>query len=131
MNLTTTRTWNLTLLVRECGVVTGTAEYTVTLYRVGADLAGIVNGEPDTATRVILLLEAAEHLEPVAEEQVEVIGNAVACELHKTLGRLKFKDHYATAAEALGRSVRSLARLTADEAATVRSYAYGQWGMVG
>lgn len=62
-------------------------------------------------------------------EQVRTIGKAAAYELHKELGRLRFRDHYGTAAAALERPVSSLAELTAEESNTVRSYARGQWGL--
>ena len=56
------------------------------------------------------------------------LGNPAA-KLHRELGRLGFRDHYAAASEALGFPVRSLAELTAEQGRTVRSYARGQWGM--
>ena len=56
-------------------------------------------------------------------EQVRTIGKAAAYELHKELGRLRYADHYATAAEVLERPVSSLAELTAEEAGAVRVYA--------
>lgn len=64
---------------------------------------------------------------PAASAQ---IGKAAARVLHVDLARLGFRNHYETAAEALGRAVSSLASLTPAESATVRSYARGQWGLV-
>ncbi|WP_051363331.1 hypothetical protein [Deinococcus murrayi] len=64
------------------------------------------------------------------ERFTPTIGKARACELHRELGRLGYRshEHYLLATEALERPVASLATLTAQEAATLRSYAYGQLG---
>ena len=57
------------------------------------------------------------------------IGKPAAHQLHIELGRLGYKGHYALASEVLGVEVTSLAALNAEDAATVRSYAYGQLGL--
>lgn len=64
-------------------------------------------------------------------ETLPPIGKPTACQLHRELGQLGYRDHYALAGEVLGRPVPSLAALTATEADQVRSYAYGQWGLTG
>ncbi|AZI44009.1 hypothetical protein EHF33_13870 [Deinococcus psychrotolerans] len=68
-----------------------------------------------------------------APEPVEVavpIGNAVACQLHRELGRLGYRAHDQTASEVLGRAVTSLAALSTAERDLVREYAYGQMGLM-
>lgn len=131
-----TRTWRVDVIYRECSVVTGNSTHTVTLSRaqVGGPLVATVDGEEADVARAVKLLGMAEGTPEVLAETLAPmpapgIGKPAACELHRELGRLKFRDHYATASEALGRAVESLAALTAREAHTVRSYAYGQWGM--
>jgi len=59
-------------------------------------------------------------------------GNAVACELHRELGRLGYREHYALAGDVLNWVVPNLATLSAAERDLVREYAYRQLGpMVG
>ncbi|MPY67818.1 hypothetical protein F8S09_14190 [Deinococcus sp. SDU3-2] len=74
-------------------------------------------------------VSAWEAMQQAARTLPPVIGKAAARELHRELGRLGFRNHYATAAEVLERPVPSLALLSAEDAHTVRSYARGQWGM--
>lgn len=64
-------------------------------------------------------------------DEVPFAGKRAAHQLHRLLGELGFKDHYGLATEALGRPVSSLAHLSAPELVLVRSYAHGQFGMVG
>ena len=54
-----------------------------------------------------------------------MIGKAVACELHRELGRLGDREHYTLAGDVLNRVVPSLATLSAAERDLVREYAYG------
>ncbi|SMB91178.1 hypothetical protein [Deinococcus hopiensis] len=58
-----------------------------------------------------------------------LIGNPTAHQGHRTLGRLGDRSHSALASEVLGRTVTGLAALAAEDAATVRSYAFGQLGL--
>lgn len=125
------RSWKATITYRECGVVTGSSTHTVTLSRelVGGPLSATVDSQAASVRRAVNLLEGAQ-VEVLAEVlSLPTIGNPAACELHRELGRLKYRDHYAAASEALGLTVRSLASLTAAQAQAVREYAYGQWGL--
>lgn len=84
------------------------------------------------AAEVLALMGSRAESLPSAEVPAPArvtIGKAAARVLHVDLARLGFRNHYATAAEALGRAVSSLASLTPAESATVRSYARGQWGL--
>lgn len=134
MNTTTraaTRTWNTSTDDRMDGAVVQIRTHTVTLTRTPAGIVALIDGQPADVRDADRILRGATTLTVQAEVLEAVIGKPAACELHKTLGRLSFRDHYLTASDALGRPVPSLAALTADEAATVRSYAYGQWGLTG
>jgi hypothetical protein len=83
----------------------------------------------------VALLEGATQIwleaEVLAGDAVtaQPAGKPAAHALHIELGRLGYRAHYALAAKVLERPVNSLAALTADELATVRSYAYGQLGL--
>lgn len=120
-----TRTWAVTLIFRECSVVTGSADYTVTLTRTAGRLVAEVNGQPETLYRAVQMLEAAEKTVVLSEvlEAPAAIGKARASRLHRLLGRLGLvsAQHYALAAAALGewRPLPSLAALTEREARTV------------
>lgn len=126
-----TRTWNTSTDDLMDGAVVQVRTHTVTLTRTPAGIVALIDGKPADVREADRILRGATTLTVQTEVLEAVIGNAVACELHKDLGRLRFRDHYATASDALGRRVTSLAALTADEARTVRSYAYGQWGLTG
>ncbi|CAM3887048.1 hypothetical protein [Deinococcus frigens] len=125
------RTWAAHVIYRECSVITGTADYTVTMTRTAEGFTAEVNGQPVGVLDAARILGSAERLTVTAEtlDTPPTIGNAAGCNLHRELGRLGFRDHYLTAGEALGRAVPSLAALTAQDAYTVRDYARGQWGM--
>lgn len=131
------RTWRTEHTAEMDRVVISVSTHTVTLRRafVGGPLSAEVDGQPADVARAVALLGDARRVEVLAEDPAPqpeaTIGNRAACELHRVLGRLRFRDHYSAATEALGREVRSLAALTVDEAATVRSWAYGQWGLTG
>lgn len=129
----TFRQWETVTLDRMDGAVVQVRRHTVALYRskLGNGLMGIVDGKAVSLRDAVSILEGADTVTKTAEvlEEVRPIGKASAYELHKELGRLKFSDHYATASEALGVPVSSLAQLTAEQAHTVRSYARGQWGL--
>lgn len=127
----TTRTWTTRTDDQMDGAVVQVRTHTITLTRTPTGITAEIDGQPADVLAADAILRGATSVTVTAEVLVPVIGNAVACELHKVLGRLRFRDHYGLAAEALGRTVRSLATLTADEARTVRSYAYGQWGLTG
>ena len=124
---------------RECGVVVDVRSHTVTLTRTAAGLAAEIDGQVamlDSAVRLLTQAQRVSLLEevltapaPVAGE-VAVIGKAVACELHRELGRLGYREHYALAGDVLNRVVLSLAAITAAERDLVREYAYGQLGLV-
>lgn len=119
-----TRTWAITLIFRECSVVTGSADYTVTLTRTAGGLVAEVNGQPETVYRAVQMLEAAEKTVVLSEVlEPTPIGKARASRLHRLLGRLGLvsAQHYALAAAALGewRPLPSLAALTEREARTV------------
>lgn len=122
------RTWSAHTTYRECSVITGTATYVVTISRAGQGFTAEVDGQPVDVLTADRILRAADRLEVIAET-LNTIGKPAACNLHRELGRLGFKDHYATTADALGRPVASLAALSAQDAYTVRNYARGQWGM--
>lgn len=55
-----TRTWAVTLIFRECSVVTGSADYIVTLTRTADGLIAEVDGQPETLYRAVQMLEMAE-----------------------------------------------------------------------
>ncbi|EYB67279.1 hypothetical protein DEIPH_ctg045orf0008 [Deinococcus phoenicis] len=107
----------------------------------GTVTSATVNGQAVAPELAVRLLNRAERVgtvtllgecvEPVMPTDGPAIGNRAAWTLHRELGRLGHRNHYAVAGEALGRDVGSLAALTGVEAVTVRSYAYGQFGMVG
>jgi len=122
------RTWAAFTTYRECGVVVSLAVYAVTISRTGQGFAATVDGQPVDVLAADRLLRNADRLELLAEV-LDTIGKPAACNLHRELGRLGFRDHYTTAADALGRPVPSLAALSAQDAYTVRNYARGQWGM--
>ena len=126
-----TRTWNTSTDDLMDGAVVQVRTHTVILTRTPTGIVALIDGQPADVLAADAILRGATTLIVQAEVLEVVIGKPAACELHKVLGRLGFRDHYATAADALGRPVPSLAALTADEAATVRSYAYGQWGLTG
>lgn len=131
MNTTTralSRTWAAPTTYRECGVVVSVATYVVTISRTGQGFTAEVDGQPVDVLEADQVLRNADRLELLAEV-LPTIGKPAACNLHRELGRLGFKDHYATAADALGRPVPSLAALSPEDAYTVRNYARGQWGM--
>ena len=91
--------------------------------------------QPAELERAVATLRTAERvwlLEEVLAPEVSapVIGKAVACELHRELGRLGYRAHYALAGDVLNRVVPSLAALTAEERNLVREYAYGQLGLM-
>ncbi len=130
------RQWETVTLDRLDGAVIQTRRQTVALFRsrFTGELHGLVNGNAVPLRAAVSILQGADRVTKVYEvleqpEQAPTIGNAEARELHRELGRLRFRDHYATASEALGTPVHSLAALTAEQACTVRSYARGQWGM--
>ena len=132
------RAWTARVTYRECGTVTGISTYTVTMSRAAGGFIATVNGKEvdvKAAARILESAEADKALTVTAEildtpaPAPERLGKAAAYELHRELGRLRFRDHYATASEALGVPVSSLAALTAEEANTVRSYARGSWGL--
>ena len=108
-------------------------EVTAEQVRVSAAAAG---NYPAAFLRTMTHAEAAEILSRPCSAVLEftpapvpTIGKQAARTLHLDLARLGFRDHYAAAGDALGRSVPSLAELTAAESATVYSYARGVWGM--
>ena len=63
------RTWAVTIVYRECSVVTDVRDYIVTLDRSSGKLEGYVNGEVATAEQAVRLLENAE-FEPVVLGQI-------------------------------------------------------------
>lgn len=67
--------------------------------------------------------------QPVSTPSAAPVGKATGRALHVELSRLGYREHYAAAADALGRPVPSLAALTAAEVKTVYAYAYGSLGM--
>lgn len=132
------RAWQATVTYRECGTVTDVQTYTVTMSRTAQGVTATLNGRPAdvlTAARILSSAQSENALTVTAEildtpsTPARAIGKAAAYDLHRELGRLKYRDHYGTAAAALGEPVASLAALTAEQAQTVRSYAYGQWSM--
>ncbi|MBB6016836.1 hypothetical protein ACFP9V_19215 [Deinococcus radiopugnans] len=127
----TTRTWAAHTTYRECGVVTGISAHVVTITRTGTGFEATIDGRTASVLDADRVLRAADRLEVTAEvlEAAPTIGKAVACALHRELGALGYKAHYALASEALEREIVSLAALSADDATTVRSYAYGQLGL--
>lgn len=126
------RTWRTHHTTELDGAVISTSTHTVTLHRAaqGEAVNALIDGEDATLARAVALLGDAWAVDVLAEVlSAPTIGTAAACELHRELGRLQFRNHYSAASDALGRPVSSLAALNAAEAATVRSYAYGQWGL--
>jgi len=128
------RTFNVLSVTRECGVTTDVEYTTVQLTRAPQGLTAQINGQPAELERAVALLRTAERVWLIEEMRLpEVdtapIGKAVACELHRELGRLGYRAHYALAGEVLNRVVPSLAAITAAERDFVREYAYGQLGL--
>jgi len=128
------RKFDVLTVDRECGVVVDVRSHTVTLTRTAAGLIAEIDGLADTVDSAVRLLTQAQRvnlLEEVltAPMPTGVIGKAVACELHRELGRLGYREHYALAGDVLNRVVPSLAALTAAERDLVREYAYGQLGL--
>lgn len=118
------------------GVTVQVRRHTVALYRsrYTGEVMGLIDGNAVPLERAVSLILSADVLTKVFEQLEQVptaalIGKQAARTLHLDLARLGFRDHYTTAADALGRFVSSLADLTAAESATVRSYARGQWGL--
>lgn len=128
-----TRTWAADVVYRECGTVTGSRLYTVTMTRTAQGFTAEIDGQPAGVLDAARILGSADRVtvtHEVLDTVAAQIGKAAAYELHKELGRLKYRDHYATASAALERPVSSLAALTPEQAVTVRSFAYGQLGLV-
>ena len=131
----TFRQWETVTRDRMDGAVVQVRRHTVALYRspLTGEALGILDGKTVPVRKVLDILTDPDTRATVTAEKLEQrperIGKAAAYELHKELGRLRFRDHYTAASEALGFPVSSLAALTAEEAHTVRSYARGQWGM--
>ncbi|UQN10145.1 hypothetical protein [Deinococcus sp. QL22] len=131
------RTFHVLTVVRECGVTVDTEMNVVTLTRNATGNVATIDGEATTMDQAVRLLKGAEIvwlqaevLSPVAP-MTDTLSKAEACDLHRLLGSFGFRNHYAVAEEMVGREVRSLTQVTADEAALIRSYAYGQFGLVG
>jgi len=104
--------------------------HVVATFKAGLLTAWTYAGEAQTVTDLAAaqLAHQISYLDGIQFE-AETVGNALAHELHKEMGRLKYGNHYATAAEVLGREVTSLAALTPEEFAVVRSYVFGQHGL--
>ena len=75
--------------------------------------------------RMVLISEYVAAVAPAG------IGKTAGHMLHLELARLEFGNGLAFASEILGRPVDHFRTLTADEARSVRSAAYGSWGLVG
>ncbi|WP_237724906.1 hypothetical protein [Deinococcus alpinitundrae] len=132
------RKFDVLTVDRKCGVVVDVPTNTVTLTRTAAGLVAEIDGQAATVESAVRLLAQAQRVSLLEEvltaptPVVAVIGKAVACELHRELGRLGYRtsaSHYGVAATALGRDVTSLAALTAEEAQLTRSFAYGRLGL--
>lgn len=126
------RTFNVLSVTRECGVTTDVEYATINLIRTDAGLSAQINGQPAELERAVAILRNAERVWLLEEVLLPVIGNATARLLHIELGRLGYRtsaSHYEAASVVLGRTVTSLASLTAEEAALTRSFAYGQLGL--
>ncbi|GAA4015896.1 hypothetical protein GCM10022631_30210 [Deinococcus rubellus] len=126
------RTFNVLSVTRECGVTTDVEYTTINLTRTDAGLSAQINGQPAELERAVATLRTAERVWLLDEVLLSVIGKATARLLHIELGRLGYRtsaSHYDVAAAVLGRTVTSLAALTAQEAALTRSFAYGQLGL--
>lgn len=109
MNTTTraiSRTWAAPTTYRECGVVTGLTTYTVTLTRTARGFTATVDGQLVDVLTADRILRNADRLELLVEV-LDIIGKSAACNLHRELERLGFRDHYQTATDALGRPVSS------------------------
>ena len=123
------RTFNVLIVTRECGVTTDVEYASVQLTRTDAGLSAQINGQPAELERAVATLRTAERVWLLDEVLLPVIGKATARLFHAELGRLGYRtsaSHYETASVALGREVISLASLTADELIITRSFAYGQ-----
>ena len=119
----------------EYGVVRSIDTVFVTLTRDhGGRLSAVVDGENVGYGYAVGILNRASQVEKIEEAYLpsptQLVGKPVAHRLHIELGRLGYRNHYALAGEVLGRAVTSLAALTAEEVKLVRSYAYGQLGLV-
>ena len=140
MNNTTTAPRPKTVTYRarvadvEYGVTLSVTTHHITLTRDhSGSLSAIVDGENveySYAEGLLNLSEAQKHTPELLEEVIltPTIGKQAARALHIELGRLGHKNHYALAAEVLGKTVASLADLTEEEAVEVRSYGYGVLG---
>ncbi|GGO19492.1 hypothetical protein [Deinococcus humi] len=127
----TARTFTAHHIDRECGVVVHVQDYAVTIARTARGLIATVDGVQVPVLEADRILRTAARVEVMSEVlEAAPIGKPAACNLHKELGALGYRSHYALAAEVLGKPVPSLAALSAEDAATVRQYAYGQLGRV-
>lgn len=126
----TSRTFAAVVEYRAYGEYWGQSEYTVTVWKDGADYRATVNGEEVEFMEAARIIGMADRLTVTAETLVTpdpapvTIGKARAAKLHRLMGRagLPSPAHYASAARALGREVSSLAALTEGEARTVWAY---------
>ena len=129
----TFKKWEARVITEQYGVLLDITTYTVTAEFDGTGYSATINGRPAELRDAFVLVTTAEKqggLTLLEEVRPDTIGKKAAHVMHQELAHLRFADHYAVAADALGRPVSSLAALTAAEANLVYSYAYGQWGMV-
>ncbi len=123
----TTRTFRASYLVMTEGVVLSAHNHILTFTGYGADIVATLDGQPCTfehaeaITRCALSLGRFDRLS--GPSQTPTIGKPTAHALHVELARLGHGRGYEVASEVLGRTVTSLAGLTADEAREVWSYA--------
>lgn len=68
------RTWAVTVVYRECSVVTAVHDYIVTLDRSSGKLEGFVNGEIVTAERAVRLLNNSEFAPVVLGETLQQVA---------------------------------------------------------
>lgn len=118
----TTRTWEAHTVYRECSVVTGTADHTVSLTRTELGIEARVNGEAVALVDALRILQAADTLTVISETlEAAPIGKARACKLHRLMARygVPHNEHYSFASAALDTPVYSLAALSEPEARNV------------
>lgn len=119
------RTW--ATITSDCmdGAVVQTRRHTVTLRRIEGKIEATIDGVARPLRDAISILKGADSVTVTHEELApQPVGNALACELHRTLARagIPSKEHYGYAAAALDHPVHSLALLTADQVAAVLAF---------
>ncbi|MBZ9715374.1 hypothetical protein [Deinococcus multiflagellatus] len=102
--------------------ITGTE--TIATWQDGRLTALVEGGEPRNVITALTEAHTAHEIsyldDVVFTPPAPTIGKALACELHRAMGRAGIRDHYAFASKAVGVEVASLAALWPEELRAVR-----------